>query len=178
MNQVLIPIKLKRREAHPTEPRLPMPLEKIWRISETVRFLLSVRQSTMMAQLPGPNPSYVTACNLLASIFLPFKARSIFSFGILTAFAAEMAASSLILVAIHKTKSPQCTWIRTTCSDSRWNTLRQFGKEITTLNVLVCFIVLNGGPMRMAGEPTERHNLRISNTKCDEQWVGMFVWLF
>ena len=54
----------------------------------------------MMAQLPGPNPSYVTVCNLLASIFFPFSARSIFSFGILTALAAEMAASSLIFVAI------------------------------------------------------------------------------
>ena len=45
------------------EPRLPMPFEKMWRISDTVRFLLSVRHSTMMAQLPGPKPSYVIDCS-------------------------------------------------------------------------------------------------------------------
>lgn len=59
----------------------------------------------MMAQLPGPNPSYVMNCSLLASqhhrkhhslpTLLPLMARSMFSLGMLAALAAEIAASNL-----------------------------------------------------------------------------------
>lgn len=48
-----------------------MLLENRWRISETVLFLLSVKHSTIMAQLPGPKPSYVAACSWFAPTLHP-----------------------------------------------------------------------------------------------------------
>src|SRR5262249_23719832 len=78
------------------EPRFPPYLEKAWRTSETVRFLLSVSTWSMMATPPGPCPSYTTSSYVTPSNSpAPFLiARSMVSLGILAAFAAAKAVRS------------------------------------------------------------------------------------
>ena len=74
----------------PADARLPPILVKVERMSETVRFLLSVRACSSTAVPPGPYPSYITSSMRAPSESAPVArliARSMLDAGMLLSFA-------------------------------------------------------------------------------------------